>query len=108
MYRTLQSGKIVETATTLAARVGERFPGSGLSKVASEVATLAREAHERGVEIRRPHRALRAAIAALLATGLAGLALLATQVRTSEGMWQLDRFLEQLSFPVSRRAEPRR
>lgn len=100
MYRTLQSEKIVETATTLAARVGERFPGSGLSKVTAEVATLAREAHERGVEIRRPHKVLRAAIAVLLAVGLVGVILLFSRVRASEGMWQVENFLEEFNNAI--------
>src|SRR5947207_832997 len=35
-YRRLDSKRIVETVKTLRARVEERFPGSGLSRVVSE------------------------------------------------------------------------
>ncbi len=40
MYRSLQAERIVETAGRLALRVGERFPGAGLSRVAKELEEL--------------------------------------------------------------------
>lgn len=72
MYRQLDSQKIVETAQQLQSRVTARFPDSGLSKVASEVLSVAREAVERLAWIRKPHFALRLAIYLLLA-GILGI-----------------------------------
>ena len=42
LYTTLDSSKIIGTAEQLARRVGERFPGSGLSRVSNELVTVAR------------------------------------------------------------------
>ena len=97
MYRTLDSGRIVETADALRTRVEERFPGSGLGKVAAEVAALAREAHERGEAIRRPNLPLRAGIAVLVAAALGGLVLVATRVRATEGMWLFENFVGEVN-----------
>lgn len=43
MFRKLEPSRIVETAATLQLRVAERFPGSGLSRVAVELEAVARE-----------------------------------------------------------------
>ena len=55
MYRTLDSRRVLVTAERLAQRVGERFPGSGLSNVARELVEVARESEERVRHVRRPH-----------------------------------------------------
>jgi hypothetical protein len=93
VYRTLEADRIVETADLLAARVGERFPGSGLSKVAAEVATLARQAQERCAEIRRPHRSLRVLIGILLLSGVAALSVVVANVQWTGEAWQVQNFL---------------
>ena len=93
MYRTLQSERIVETAVSLTARVEERFPGSGLGKVAAEVAGLAREARDRSEAIRRPNLALRLCVGALLLSGFAGIGTLALRVHTDEGLWVFENFV---------------
>jgi len=43
MYRRLDPARIIETARTLRARIGERFPEAGLLKVAEEVLTVSQE-----------------------------------------------------------------
>ena len=43
MERYLREDRLVETAERLGRRVGDRFPGSGLSRVAGEVLGLTRE-----------------------------------------------------------------
>ena len=67
MYRQLDAQKIVDTACTLQSRISERFPGSGLSRLAAEVSAAARETLERSRWIRKPHLPLRIAIYVLLA-----------------------------------------
>jgi hypothetical protein len=70
MFRRLDPEQIVETASRLERRVGERFPGAGLAKVALELTLVTREAHALSTWLSAPNRALRAvvglSIAALL------------------------------------------
>ncbi len=73
MYRSLDSGKIVETIGTLCRRIEERFPESGLSKVCGELLTIARESQQRSAWIAKPHRPLRVGswlLVIILAAGL--------------------------------------
>ena len=44
MYRDLDAGKIADTAAALRDRIGERFVGSGLSRVAEDLLAISREA----------------------------------------------------------------
>jgi len=78
MYRSLDSGKIIETARLLACRISERFPGSSLSKVADELQAEARTAAETALWLARPLKWVRsvAALAIFLIVGIAGAALL--------------------------------
>jgi hypothetical protein len=64
-FRKLDSEKIIETVQALHARIGERFPGSGLGKVVGELLDVARETVARTEWIQRPHLLLRF-VAALL------------------------------------------
>ncbi len=59
MYRTLQSDKIVDTTFTLAQRVSERFPHSGLSKVAAELAEASKDIARVAADLKSPLLALR-------------------------------------------------
>lgn len=68
MYRSLDADKVVETADRLSARIDERFPASGLSKVAAELAQLSRDTVKLAAEI-RPIWPIRAA-AWILIVGL--------------------------------------
>lgn len=73
MYRSLNSGKIVETIATLCRRIEERFPESGLSKVCAELLTIAGESQARSAWIAKPHRPLRIGswlLVVILAAGL--------------------------------------
>jgi hypothetical protein len=67
----------VETLQQLEHRIGERFPGSGLSKVAAELLAAANESMERAGYLRRPHVPLRigswALIAVIVFTGVQAL-----------------------------------
>ena len=97
MYRILQPERIVETAETLAARVEDRFPGRGLSRVAAELTEVARQARARCEEIRRPHRTLRALIAVLLLLAFVALALLAGNVKFTGAMWHAENFFSEVN-----------
>jgi hypothetical protein len=74
MERLLRAEKLLETAEKVSQRVGERFPGSGLSRVAAEVVQVTREAVVRAERIRRPDLRLRAGLALLVLLAAAGVA----------------------------------
>lgn len=69
MYRSLDATKIVETAQMLRQRIDERFPSSGLSRVAGELHLVAEEASTISGWLARPHWPIR------IAVGLAVLAM---------------------------------
>lgn len=65
-YRTLQADKIVETVARLERRIHERFPDSGLVRVAAELHQIARESVVRARQIRQPNIGLRIGIGLLM------------------------------------------
>lgn len=80
MFRRLEADKIVATLDRLERRVAERFPSSGLSQVAREVAGVARATDAAARRLRRPFVWLR------LGAGLAILLGLAAQAMTARFM----------------------
>jgi hypothetical protein len=80
-YLRLDGDRIVATARRLRQRVEQRFPGSGLGRVAHELVRVAELAQQRVARIARPNWALRAAVLALTALILAGLAATALSLR---------------------------
>lgn len=80
-YRALDADAIIATCARLSGRIGERFPGSGLSKVAQELLAVARDTTETIGHIRRPRWWIRFAVALAVLSMLAivgGLALSAS------------------------------
>ena len=85
-YRRLSAAEIVVTLQVLRKRIDERFPGSGLSKVAAEVHDVACENVDRVRSIRRSSPFLRTVIFLLLAGtlglgGYVGASLLSGNIR---------------------------
>lgn len=76
-YNELRIEHIVATLEKLRQRISERFPDSGLSKVAGELITIGRETGPILERQRRPHRAIQviagAAVLLLIAVPFAGL-----------------------------------
>ncbi len=68
MFRRLDPARIVDTATTLQRRISERFPGSSLSRVGTELEGVTREAAEVSAWMARPHVPLRIAVGIGIAT----------------------------------------
>jgi hypothetical protein len=70
-YRALDAGKIIVTATQLAARIQQRFPDSSLARIGNELVRVAEDSNEQSLALSRPNWAIRAAAvlasAALLA-----------------------------------------
>ena len=85
-YRNLASQKIADTLTTLAQRIGERFPGSGLLQVCRELIVMAEQTSERADRIARPNFPLIAGVWLLLLLAAGTIIWLlgkATQLETS-------------------------
>jgi hypothetical protein len=95
-FRTLDSGKIIDTANRLQLRIVDRFPGSGLSQVCKELVAIAEQARERCEAIRRPSTALRLVN---LVLGMAGLGALVyvviAKVRFTDDMWRAENFIQE-------------
>jgi len=87
MYRSLNPEHIVQTIVQLHDRIQERFPGSGLSKVAEELQQIGNEAVARAEWIAKPLLVLRLAIGILLAL-LAAIILLALANLNVSKMWE--------------------
>jgi hypothetical protein len=81
MYRALEPDKIVATLETLERRVSERFPGSGLSRVAGELGAVARAGADHAAKLAKPFVWLRALSAATLALGAAAQIALIRSIR---------------------------
>src|SRR5262245_11916914 len=62
MYNELKLDLILTTLDTLQNRIAERFPGSGLSRVAEELQRVGKDIGPVLDRLRRPNRLLRAAI----------------------------------------------
>ncbi|HVZ05854.1 hypothetical protein [Hyphomicrobium sp.] len=84
-YRSLDADKIIETLERLEQRIGERFSGSGLSRVCAELISVARQTSERIAYVSRPNWTLRTLLVGLLSTALAILAYLISQATTFKG-----------------------
>ena len=86
-YRNLAAEKIVGTLNELNARIGERFPRSGLLRVCQELTAMTEQTTERAAGIARPVLWLRALLAAVAISGAIAIYLLAgwvAQLRPSD------------------------
>jgi hypothetical protein len=72
-YRTLDADKIESTIEKLQKRIDERFPARGLSKLCTELLTIAREDRRRLSWVARPNLWARGGVAIALALGVAGI-----------------------------------
>lgn len=70
-YRTLDPARIIETAGMLERRIGERFPESGLRKVAAELIALSHDTAARAKALEAPILWLRILLVALIVLGAA-------------------------------------
>lgn len=87
MYRNLNPDHIIRTIDQLRVRVDERFPGSGLGKVAEELRQIGHAAVARSQWIARPLLALRVGVGLLALLLLSILLLALANVRISK-LWE--------------------
>ena len=71
-FRNLEIADIVATLQQLSARIGERFPNSGLYRVCRELEVMAQETSARAANISRPKQWFRGLLAILAAAGAVG------------------------------------
>jgi hypothetical protein len=87
MYRTIDPALIVQTVGRLKQRVDDRFPKSGLSKVAAELNQVAIQVVARTDSISKPHLPVRAG-SILIGIGLLGaLAAVLFKLRLAPDQW---------------------
>jgi hypothetical protein len=67
VFRELSPQRIIETSETLGRRIRERFPESGLSRIATELTEVARSAEQVSEWLSRPIRWVRIAVGAAVA-----------------------------------------
>lgn len=101
MYRSLEPLKITETIEALARRIRDRFPGSGLWNVCSDLVQISRQTSNRIAEVSKPHWGLRFALAIAQILTLAALALLAKFALTLKASDELSDFLQGFDAAVS-------
>ena len=71
MHQGLKAGKVVETLRLLHARIQERFPDAGLTKVAEELVQVAQQTSDRARRVAEPFVLLRAAVGLVVIATLA-------------------------------------
>ncbi|MCC6793764.1 MAG: hypothetical protein IT366_01495 [Candidatus Hydrogenedentes bacterium] len=94
MYRHLRHEGIAHTAEQLRLRVVERFPNSGLSKVAAELAEIARAAEFRAAEIVEPIAWLRNSVYTGIILLLAICTFIVVKYRPGVGDYDLSHFVQ--------------
>jgi hypothetical protein len=81
MARALNPQELIQTIETLQRRISERFPDSGLSRVAGDLLSIAQQSAKRSQKISRPYLGLRL-LMGVMALGIIGILVLAgTQIR---------------------------
>jgi len=70
MYQSLDPIRIIQTLDRLEARIGQRFPGSGLARLCAELSETARATTKRAAEIAAHNWPLRIAVGATIVGGL--------------------------------------
>jgi len=92
-YRHLQPDKIVDTIAKLQRRISERFDGSSLSKVGSDLSDIAQDAAHRAEAIRRPNVGLRLIIFLLIATVIGVIFIIVRSLRLNDELLELEHFI---------------
>lgn len=94
MLRSLDANEIVKTSAKLQQRISERFPGSGLCRVAGELHKISQECVVRSGKIRQPNLLLRTGIFVLVCAILALLAFSIISLRKTGDVFELMNFVQ--------------
>lgn len=100
-YRGLRPEKVIDTIDILDRRIGERFPGSGLRNVASELLQISQEAVTRAENIQRPNVGLRFIVLLLVMSIVVILALFIKQLRVGGDIFELEHFVQSVDSSLA-------
>ncbi|MGH1419458.1 MAG: hypothetical protein ACRBCJ_11425 [Hyphomicrobiaceae bacterium] len=101
LFKTLRADKIISTLEVLEQRIFERFPGSGLVRVCSELLSVARGSEAEVTALIRPNFFMRGAIATVLILGLALLGYVGTIIEFKRNTENLFGVLEGIDAALS-------
>ena len=99
MYNELKLEYIIQTIRTLQQRIAERFPGSGLSKVAAELLCVAEETGPILTQKKKPHRLVQGAVVVAVVLLIAipvGLIVMARGARFEAAGWDTFQVVESI------------
>jgi hypothetical protein len=91
----------VETVELLSRRIGERFPGSGLQRVCTELVRVTRQTSERAAWIAKPILGLRLAVGALALVIVAGLIATGFSLRRPREPLEIFQFIQILESGIN-------
>ena len=100
-YSKLSESEIVQTLSRLRARVAERFPDSGLSRVTDELLLLAGDASETADYVQRPNWPVRAGVGIAIAIMVLILVAAASTIRVSHKVGGLAELAQGLEAAVN-------
>lgn len=101
MFRSLDADKIIATLEVLSRRIGERFPRTGLERVAHELTGIARQTSAGIAAIARPNYTLRALVGLMLLAGAALVAWLVWLALDLEASTELTNVMQGLDSATS-------
>lgn len=100
-FRQLDARSIASTLERLRNRIAERFPGSGLSRVATELLAVAGETEALTAYLRRPHWPIRIGVGLLIAAMAVVLVAVVFTVRLPGGVSALSEFVQATEAAIS-------
>jgi hypothetical protein len=100
-YFALDANEIVRTIETLGKRIEERFSGSGLGRVCTQLLEIARHGQERAEWIARPILPLRIATILLAVVIVLGLVFMVARLRPPPGQFELGQFIQVLEAGIN-------
>jgi hypothetical protein len=100
-YRRLDDRQIVATIARLRDRIEERFPGSGLRRVAGELLALAEESADCVSYLRRPNWPLRVVVGLVIVTIFGVLGVMATTIHLPTRVDRLADFVQAVDATIN-------
>lgn len=100
-YRELDAEAIVSTLAALERRIAERFPESGLRRVAADLFAVAQATVQRIETLRRPNRPLRLGVAGLILVVLSILAAALSNLRWPDRVEGAQQFVQMLESMIN-------
>jgi hypothetical protein len=101
MYSTLAPDRIIATLEVLERRIAERFPGTGLLRVTSELLSMAQQTSAKVEAIARPNYTIRSLVAGVLLLSVAFIAWLVARALSMEASTELTNVMQGVDSGVS-------